>query len=442
MVKRVLGIALSIWTIMVCYTKGYTQTATTPPDTSVCHSANKITLLGEVEDADGGVWSTDGDGSFYPGNTQLFVDYRPGNADITTGKVTLTLTATCDDGCQGISDQMTVTFIRPYADFTSSNVCKGLESTFTSTASVSAGNIDSLFWYFNDDTIRDANTLTFHFDSINEITIRQKVFSQGCVDSIKKNIIVNPTPKAHFVADPKCGYILFHDSTSIISGSIDSTYWQFGNNTASYNKNPAVTLKKNMDNINANLIVTSDKGCKDTTSQYIIPLIVPAAKYGIVKVQNNYAARSFINQSSDAAYYYWFFGDGDTANSKNPVHTYLKLGEYQTSLISESVDGCTDTLYQKTNIINPAAKVADAFTPNGDNINDVLHVVGGPLYEMNLKIYDRWGNMVFESFDQGVGWDGCANGKKQPEGQYYYIISGALYSGETFRYKGTVYLMR
>lgn len=428
--------------IFAFYYKTFSQSVNTGPDTSVCHAANKITLLGEVEDADGGVWSTNGDGSFYPDNTHLFVDYRPGNADITTGKVTLTLTATCDGGCPGVSDQMTVTFIRPYADFTSTHVCKGQKSIFNSTASASVGSIDSLFWYFNDDTVRDAQSLSFHFDSTDQLTIRQKVFSRGCIDSIKKDIRVNPTPEAQFTALPQCGYILFKDSSLVTVGSIDSTCWQFGNNTKSYNSNTTLTLEKNMDSVAARLIVTSNEGCKDTASRYVVPLIVPLAKYGINKVQNNYAARDFINQSSDASYYYWDFGDGDTSSCKDTIHTYNALGEYWTSLIAESVDGCTDTINQKVNIINPAAKVADAFTPNGDNINDVLHVVGGPLYEMNLKIYDKWGNLVFESFDQSVGWDGYTNGKKQPEGQYYYIITGALYSGETFNRKGTVYLMR
>ncbi|MDP1747662.1 MAG: gliding motility-associated C-terminal domain-containing protein, partial [Bacteroidota bacterium] len=66
--------------------------------------------------------------------------------------------------------------------------------------------------------------------------------------------------------------------------------------------------------------------------------------------------------------------------------------------------------------------VPEAFTPNGDNINDVFYVVGNGLKEFKLFIFNRWGEEIFESDDINLGWDGKVQDKLVPQGVYTYRI--------------------
>ncbi len=86
--------------------------------------------------------------------------------------------------------------------------------------------------------------------------------------------------------------------------------------------------------------------------------------------------------------------------------------------------------------------VPTAFTPNGDGVNDILYIYGYGFDELNFKIIDRWGQVVFETTDPSIGWDGTYQGKPQPPGTYAYIAKGRMQNGETFVLKGSITLIR
>ncbi|WP_074241798.1 Ig-like domain-containing protein [Chitinophaga niabensis] len=94
---------------------------------------------------------------------------------------------------------------------------------------------------------------------------------------------------------------------------------------------------------------------------------------------------------------------------------------------------------------NPAGNtifVPNAFTPNGDGLNDVLLVYGTTIATMEIRIYNQWGQMIFESKDKGRGWDGTMSGKKQPVGVYNYILRATLQDGTTVQKRGTITIVR
>lgn len=90
----------------------------------------------------------------------------------------------------------------------------------------------------------------------------------------------------------------------------------------------------------------------------------------------------------------------------------------------------------------PAVFVPNVFSPNGDGNNDVLHVHGKGIAEMQFIIYDRWGEKVFESTDVNTGWDGGLNGKPMNSAVFVYILKGTFVSGDTFSKKGNITLLR
>lgn len=107
-------------------------------------------------------------------------------------------------------------------------------------------------------------------------------------------------------------------------------------------------------------------------------------------------------------------------------------------------NGCSNTddviVYVEYNCVD--IFVPTAFAPNGNNYNDYFHVLGGCFSTFNMKIFDRWGNKIFESNDQEDGWDGSYKGEPMDGGIYYYIYSGMRIDGETDSGNGNITLIR
>jgi gliding motility-associated-like protein len=85
--------------------------------------------------------------------------------------------------------------------------------------------------------------------------------------------------------------------------------------------------------------------------------------------------------------------------------------------------------------------VPDAFTPNGDNQNDIFLVRGQNILEVNLSVYNRWGNLVYEGEGKNTGWDGTLNGVLQPQGVYNYHLDATCNNLKSFEFKGNISLL-
>jgi gliding motility-associated-like protein len=124
----------------------------------------------------------------------------------------------------------------------------------------------------------------------------------------------------------------------------------------------------------------------------------------------------------------------------NPVASPLTDQIYYLNVTD--VNGCAAfdsmlVLVESYNIFIP-----DAFTPNNDGINDVHYVFGGPLETMKISIFNRWGEKVFESFDQSFGWDGTYKGELVNPDAFVYFFEGTLPDGERVTMKGSLTVIR
>jgi gliding motility-associated-like protein len=86
--------------------------------------------------------------------------------------------------------------------------------------------------------------------------------------------------------------------------------------------------------------------------------------------------------------------------------------------------------------------VPNLFSPNGDGVNDIEYVYGTAIAQLEFRIYNQWGQLVFTSKDQRTGWDGTMNGQRQPVGVYVYIVKATMQDGSVITKKGNVTLMR
>lgn len=86
--------------------------------------------------------------------------------------------------------------------------------------------------------------------------------------------------------------------------------------------------------------------------------------------------------------------------------------------------------------------IPNAFSPNGDGMNDVLYVRGRCLKNFTFQVFNRWGELVFETSDQNIGWDGTQNGQLLNTGVFVYKLEGTTYDDQHYIQKGNVSLIR
>jgi gliding motility-associated-like protein len=137
----------------------------------------------------------------------------------------------------------------------------------------------------------------------------------------------------------------------------------------------------------------------------------------------------------------------ESLNDANVQFPNASPTETTTYVVSINGNGCskTDTvIVYVTEIIcdEPYIFVPNAFTPDGDGINDILYVRGHPNSEIVFRVYDRWGELVFETFDINLGWDGIFKGKESDPAVFDYYLEVLCPGDETFFKKGNVTLIR
>jgi len=151
----------------------------------------------------------------------------------------------------------------------------------------------------------------------------------------------------------------------------------------------------------------------------------------------------FTNMSTNAATYSWSYGDGLSSTEKDPVRLYDWTGIFNVCLVANNTDNCPDTVCKNVGAeIEPIADVPTAFSPNGDGVNDILYVRGPGILNVDLKIYNRWGQLVFQAQDKSVGWDGTYKGEPQPAEAYLYVLRVTLREGGTVEKEGSITLLR
>jgi len=164
---------------------------------------------------------------------------------------------------------------------------------------------------------------------------------------------------------------------------------------------------------------------------------------------------SFYNYSTEAVRSLWDFGDNTTSVLSDPIHHYTGDGPYDVKLKVWSQDGCTDSMLVKNAVEkNPYyIRFPDAFVPNpngpcdgyytgGMNINEVFHPVYFGVMDFNLRIFNRDGELIFESNDVHRGWDGYINGTMAKPDVYIWKARGTFANGKPFMHYGNVTLVK
>jgi gliding motility-associated-like protein len=155
---------------------------------------------------------------------------------------------------------------------------------------------------------------------------------------------------------------------------------------------------------------------------------------------------TFTDQSTGASGCVIKWGDGNVTSCDSVNHTYTTSGTFSIGELVTNTYGCSDSTF-RTVVIDPMPEVhlfiPNAFTPDGDGLNDIFRINKKDVTDFTLLIYARWGQLLFTTSDPGRGWDGTFNGALCPEGVYTYSVRFRdSSSGRIQDYQGYVTLLR
>jgi hypothetical protein len=195
------------------------------------------------------------------------------------------------------------------------------------------------------------------------------------------------------------------------------------------------------------LIARDPNTCnKIDTSEYFTILVVdkPAASFTwSPNPPMPNTPTQFTNLSIGAVRYLWNFGDGESSTLVNPLHQYNTTGDFNVQLIAYNAQDCSDTFRLTVKaLINPLLDVPNAFTPGMNGLNGVVVVKGFGIGKMDWRIYNRWGQLMFQSGSPSIGWDGTYKAKLQPMDVYTYTLDVEFTDGRKLRKTGDITLIR
>ncbi|MFY8020542.1 MAG: gliding motility-associated C-terminal domain-containing protein [Bacteroidia bacterium] len=281
------------------------------------------------------------------------------------------------------------------------------------------------------------NGSVFNPNSIGVHSIQYKVTNEMCADSSQLSIRVIAKPDASFSLSDT---LVCEGATPISISPVNNGGILSG---ATINANQFNPISSGIYTIKYKL---SNEACSDSVLHIIRVAPKPVAKF-VYSPKEPVVKDSvyFTFTGSNATKYFWLFGDENNQNSsdQNPSFIYTKPGSFLCKLIVQNEDGCIDSNSLELMVAEKATLFAsNVFTPNGDSTNDRFFAVGTSIREFHMYIYNRWGELLFESNDIKDGWNGETKGNPCPDGVYIYLINATGTNDHIYNLHGTVTLIR
>ncbi|TAH06807.1 MAG: hypothetical protein EAZ13_08125 [Sphingobacteriia bacterium] len=373
-----------------------------------------------------------GDGSTENRNSAAVFTHRFDTAK----NYTVALSVVTDSGCiSTINTQSIFTKDLPKPAFSLPIIClPDGRGSFTNTSKIADGSADlfSYAWNFgnpNDPTPSLLKVPTHKYSALGPYNVKLKITSKdGCIDSLTRVLnTIYPWPKANFniSAAAIClgDSIKFTDAGNGISSPPNTWRWNFGDGKLSSSQNPTNTFSDS-GSFNIRYFFFNGQGCvSDTVSKTIIvhpyPKLILGPKINVLEGGTAAIKPQYI-YGSDLSYLWT-----PPTYLNNPIDSIPKtspLSDITYRLNLTGIGGCTvtDTIFIKLLL---APLVPNAFSPNGDGINDRWRIQYLESYPgATVQVFNRYGQVVFSSFEYSVNWDGKLNGKPLPIGTYYYIV--------------------
>jgi gliding motility-associated-like protein len=258
-------------------------------------------------------------------------------------------------------------------------------------------------------------------------------------------------PKVNFSTPDTIGCTPLKARFVSTTTNFNQLIWDFGNGNGNNLDGSIVSNTYELSGeFSVTLFAIAANGCSEKLTK---PLLVkalrnPEADFEMSpnEVRMSKPEVSFTDLSSnDAQQWRWNFGTRDSSRYQHPVYSYKDTGDYQITMVVYNELGCSDTARNTIRVVGDLIIYApNAFTPNGDGTNDVFAPKGTYMDpdKYNLKIFNRWGELIFETIDINKGWDGDVGLEKtRVSNNYYWQLEVTDKSGESHSLKGVVTLL-
>jgi gliding motility-associated-like protein len=247
--------------------------------------------------------------------------------------------------------------------------------------------------------------------------------------------------------------IICYADTVFLNGSTNGTAYAWSPTALVQNPAQLSTIGTLTQTTTFTLTATDNKGCPKPASDDVLIIVRPRVT---VNAGNDtsvvYNQRLQFNATSTAGNFRWTPSTAlSNPNISNPVAVYTAgtiadgTDVIRYTVTASTPEGCsaTDDILVRVFKTLPTVFVPNAFTPNADGLNDVIRPVLAGIQRLEFfRIYNRYGELVFETRESGKGWDGRINGQLQGSNAYVYQVKALDYQGETIFNKGTFVLVR
>lgn len=286
---------------------------------------------------------------------------------------------------------------------------------------------------------------TFEYPDTGTYVVRLTV-NEGstCPDTISRFVKIFPDYRADFeVAEPLCpnAPVQFFDRSVATFPPVVGWAWQFGDGNTSSSENP-VNIYPIGGTYSVTLTSESIKGCRDTITKPItIEDFKPFAGNDTFIVRGEFVDFNAIGGAS----YLWTPSDGlNSATISNPRGFFPDTGTFSYNVRITSAGGCEGNDSINVNVVaEPYLFVPSAFSPNTDGLNDILRPLGAGYKNIRFfRIFNRWGQLMFDTNQFDDGWDGSFNGNKAEMGVYFWVLGVTDRFGQEQQIKGDVTLIR
>ncbi|WP_165779268.1 PKD domain-containing protein [Brumimicrobium salinarum] len=240
------------------------------------------------------------------------------------------------------------------------------------------------------------------------------VTSEGCEGTDQVDVNVATGPDVSFISDVDKGCAPLTVNLTNTSTTNGDCVYTFSDGTVINGCNP-VHVFENAGCMDVTLTITDNQGCEGsfTAIDFICVDEIPKASFiaNPMVIGGLTNEVDFLNNSTGGDTYQWIFGDSTISTDVNPSHEYDVEEEfYEVTLIAESSAGCMDTTFLIIEVEEELIYyIPNTFTPDGNNVNQVFKPIftsGFDPMDYHFTVFNRWGEIVFESYNVDFGWDG------------------------------------
>lgn len=363
------------------------------------------------------------------------------------------------NGCQSYDTLQLQFYPEAVADFSFNfqPYCRTYTDTLRFTGVVSS--VENLSWTFQSaqlvDTLADGVYLVEVYPIQDEIpAISLQINDGACSASAYQEEPAEfadwRTLSFDFIADPTtaCDSLATTLFVSTDSGDLDYS-WQTDGRSFS---GPDVSLVYREPGLYDVQLVATDRitACVDSLTKYdyleVFPAPVAAFTVDNATVSLENSLVNFSNSSQHAEQFEWDFGDGTQEAAYSPAHRYADLGDYLATLTVRSPYGCSDSTSLLISVVYGEISAPNAFRPDSDIPENRIFMPRGLGLNgttFTLQIFNRWGQVIFESQSADNPWEGLdQNGDEAPMGNYIWMASFTDELGEQHQAKGQILLVR